>query len=70
MWSESMGHGNYGPIAVIPWAFEAWRTATGEDFFQLGTSTSYLKGMTQWAVNLTVPFSNETAWIDDNQAPT
>lgn len=68
VWSESMGHGNYGPIAVIPWAFEAWRTATGEDFFQLGTSTTFLKGMTQWAVNLTVPFSNETAWIDDNQA--
>ena len=68
VWSESMGHGNYGPIAVIPWAFEAWRTATGEDFFQLGTSTSYLKGMTRWAVHLTVPFSNETAWIDDNQA--
>ena len=68
VWSESMGHGNYGPIAVIPWAFEAWRTATGEDFFQLGTPTTYLKGMTRWAVNLTVPFSNETAWIDDNRA--
>ena len=30
VWSESMGHGNYGPVAVIPWAFEAWRTATNE----------------------------------------
>jgi hypothetical protein len=68
VWSESMGHGNYGPIAVIPWAFEAWRTASGEDFFQLGAPTTFLKGMTPWAVNLTVPFSNETAWIDDNQA--
>ena len=68
VWSESMGHGNYGPIAVIPWALEAWRTATGEDFFQLGTRATYLKGMTRWAVNLTVPQSNETAWIDDNRA--
>jgi hypothetical protein len=68
VWSESMGHGNYGPIAVIPWAFEGWRTAIGEDFFQLGAPTTFLKDMTRWAVNLTVPFSNETAWIDDNQA--
>jgi hypothetical protein len=63
-----MGHGNYGPIAVIPWAFEAWRTATGQDFFQLGTETTFLKEMTRWAIHLTVPFSHETAWIDDNQA--
>ena len=68
VWSESMGHGNYGPIAVIPWAFEGWRTATGEDYFQLGTPTTFLKGMTRWAVHLTVPFSNQTAWIDDNGA--
>lgn len=68
VWSESMGHGNYGPIAVIPWAFEGWRTATGEDYFQLGTPNTFLKKMTKWAVNLTVPFSGETAWIDDNGA--
>lgn len=68
VWSESMGHGNYGPIAVIPWAFEAWRTATGQDLFQLGEPTTFLKAMTRWAVNLTVPFDNQTAWIDDNRA--
>ena len=68
VWSESMGHGNYGPIAVIPWALEAWRTATGEDFFQQSTPSGFLPAMTRWAFNLTVPFSNQTAWIDDNQA--
>ena len=66
VWSESMGHGNYGPVNVIPWAFEAWRTATGEDFFQLGEQNSYLKGLNQWAMYLTVPFNNRTAPIDDN----
>lgn len=68
VWSESMGHGGYGPIIVIPWAFEAWRTASGQDFFKLGAPTSYLPGMTRWAVNLVVPFSDQTAWIDDNSA--
>jgi len=66
VWSESYGHGNYGPTKVIPWAFEAWRTATGLNWFTLGSPTTYLKEMNQWAVHLTVPFSNRTAYIDDN----
>ncbi|HLA39419.1 MAG TPA: hypothetical protein VJ417_05440, partial [Candidatus Glassbacteria bacterium] len=51
---------------VIPWAFEAWRTATGQDWFQLGTPTTYLKEINKWVVHLTVPFSGRTAYIDDN----
>lgn len=68
VWAESMGHGGYGPISVIPWAFEAWRTATGEDLFSRCKPTSYLPEMTRWAVHLTVPFCDKTAWIDDNSS--
>ena len=68
VWSESMGHGDYGPVAVIPWAFEAWRTATNQDLFQQCAPDSFLPEMTQWAIHLTVPQSNQTAWIDDNTA--
>ncbi len=68
VWSESMGHGGYGPLIVIPWAFEAWRTATGQDLFSWCTPSSYLGGMTRWAVYLSVPFAGHTAWIDDNRA--
>jgi hypothetical protein len=66
VWSESMGHGTYGPIEVIPWAFEAWRTASGEDYFQLCASESYPRAMTKWVAHLTVPFNGHTACIDDN----
>jgi len=66
VWSESMGHGNYGPIAVIPWAFEAWRTATGEDLFAAAAPTGYTREMTSWAVHLKMPWAHQTAWIDDN----
>ncbi|HUU26956.1 MAG TPA: T9SS type A sorting domain-containing protein [archaeon] len=66
VWSESMGHGSYGPVKVIPWAFEAWRTSTGLDWFELGTPTTYLKEMNKWAVHLRLPFSGRTAYIDDN----
>ena len=68
VWTESMGHGGYGPISVIPWAFEAWRTATGEDLFKKCAPASYLSEMTRWAVHLTVPFCDKTAWIDDNRS--
>jgi len=66
VWSESFGHGSYGPTKVIPWAFEAWRSATGQNWFELGSPTTYLKEMNKWAVHLTVPFDNKTAPIDDN----
>jgi len=67
VWSESMGHGTYGPVVVIPWAFEAWRTATGEDLFQAGSPSSFLPEMIRWAIHLTVPFNDHTACIDDNR---
>lgn len=70
VWSESMGHGNYGPVAVIPWAFEAWRTATGEDLFAAAGPTGYTREMTSWAVHLKMPWAHETAWIDDNSGVT
>ncbi len=66
VWSESMGHGGYGPIEVIAWAFEAWRTASGEDYFQLCAEESYPRAMNLWATHLTVPFNGHTACIDDN----
>ncbi|MEA1996325.1 MAG: hypothetical protein U9N45_01735, partial [Gemmatimonadota bacterium] len=66
VWSESMGHGGYGPNSVIPWAFEAWRTATGENYFTLGSPTSFVREMNMWGVHTTVPFSGRTAYIDDN----
>ncbi len=69
VWSESMGHGTYGPTRVIPWAFEAWRTATGLDWFKLGRDNTFLKEMNYWALHTTVPFSGLTAGIDDNYWP-
>ncbi|MFC1537338.1 hypothetical protein ACFL4P_00765, partial [Gemmatimonadota bacterium] len=66
VWPESMGHGTYGPTKTVAWAFEAWRTATGQDWFGLGTPTSFLKEQNLWEVHLTVPFSNRTAYIGDN----
>ncbi len=66
VWAESMGHGGYGPFEVIAWAFEAWRTATGQDWFRLGSGTTFLKEEMRWLLDLTVPFNNRMAYIDDD----
>ncbi|WP_442506451.1 hypothetical protein SH528x_005296 [Novipirellula sp. SH528] len=64
-WAESHGHGSYGPISVVPWAFEAWRTATGKDWFQLGNDDTFLKEMSRWLTYITVPHTGRHAYIDD-----
>jgi hypothetical protein len=64
-WSESHGHGAYGPITVVPFAFEAWRTATGQNLFQAGKPWSYLPEMSRWLTYLSVPHVDRHAFIDD-----
>lgn len=64
-WSESHGHGSYGPIAVIPYAFEAWRTATGQNLFVAGKSWGFLPEMSRWLTYLRVPYVDRHAFIDD-----
>lgn len=64
-WAESHGHGAYGPITVIPYAFEAWRTATGQDLFRAGKPWSYLREMSRWLTYLRVPHVDRHAYLDD-----
>ena len=61
----SHGHGADGPIQVVPLAFEAWRTATGENLFLAGKPWSYLNEMSRWLVLLQLPHNGRQAFIDD-----
>ncbi|MBA3935932.1 MAG: hypothetical protein H0X38_00570 [Planctomycetes bacterium] len=64
-WAESHGHGSYGPITVIPYAFEAWRTATGQNLFTAGRPWGFLPEMSHWLTWLRVPHTGRHAFIDD-----
>jgi hypothetical protein len=64
-WAESHGHGSYGPITVIPYAFEAWRTATGQNLFTAGKPWGFLPEMSRWLTYLRVPHVDRDAFIDD-----
>lgn len=65
VWSESYGHGAYGPVTVIPYAFHAWRTATGIDLFRQLKPWGYPVESPRWVAYTMMPHDDRTAWIDD-----
>jgi hypothetical protein len=65
VWSESYGHGAYGPVTVIPYAFQAWRTATSIDLFRQVKPWGYPAEMPRWIAYTMMPYNDRTAWIDD-----
>ena len=65
VWSESFGHGGYGPVTVIPYAFAAWRSATGNDLFKLIEPWGYPVESPRWVAYTMMPHNDRTAWIDD-----
>lgn len=64
-WSESHGHGSYGPVTVIPYCFEAWCTATGQNLFLAGKPWGFLPEISRWLTYLRVPHTDRHAFIDD-----
>jgi len=65
VWSESYGHGSYGPVTVIPYAFAAWRTATGMDLFKQLKPWGFPVESPRWVAYTMIPHNERTAWIDD-----
>lgn len=65
VWSESYGHGAYGPVTVIPYAFQAWRTGTGLDLFKQVQPGGYPVEEPRWVAYTMMPHNERTAWIDD-----
>lgn len=65
VWSESFGHGGYGPVTVIPYAFQAWRTGTGIDLFKQLKPWGYPVEEPRWVAYIMMPHNERTAWIDD-----
>ncbi len=66
VWSESMGHGGYGPVTVIPYAFHAWRTSTGIDLFKRLKPWGFPVEAPRWTSYTTLPHNGRVAWIDDS----
>ncbi|HXX95195.1 MAG TPA: hypothetical protein VEN81_16345, partial [Planctomycetota bacterium] len=70
VWSESFGHGSYGPVTVIPYAFQAWKTATGIDLLKSMKPWSYPLEEPRWVAYTMLPHSPRTAFLGDNNGVT
>jgi hypothetical protein len=65
VWAESYGHGAYGPVTVIPYAFRAWRTGTGIDLLEQLKPWGFPVEEPRWVAWTMMPHNERTAWIDD-----
>ncbi len=65
VWSESYGHGAYGPVVTIPYSFEAWRTATGIDLLKQIKPWGFPVEEPRWIAYTMMPHNDQVAWIDD-----
>ncbi len=65
VWSESYGHGAYGPVTVIPYAFRAWRTGTGINLLKQLKPWGFPVEEPRWVAYTIMPHNERTAWIDD-----
>jgi hypothetical protein len=52
-------------VTVIPYAFQAWRSATGIDYFKQLKPWGYPVEAPRWVAYTMMPHNERTAWIDD-----
>jgi len=66
VWSESSGHGNYGPLLVIPLAYQAALTGLGFDAFAAGAPHGFGREYIQAGIYPLMPHNDKLAYIDDS----
>lgn len=66
IWSESAGHGSYGPLETVPYSLEAILTGFGFDSFAAGTPTGFAREYIRAAIFSMMPHNNKMAYIDDS----
>lgn len=65
VWSESNGHGGYGPLLVIPLSYQAAKTGLGFDPFAASAAEGFTREYIQACIYSLMPHSSKMAYIDD-----
>ena len=66
VWSESTGHGSYGPLLTAPLGLQAAATALGLDSWQASGPHGFAREFIPAAVYTLMPHNLKMAWIDDS----
>ena len=68
VWSESSGHGGYGPLLVIPLALEAVNSGLGLDPFAATAPRGFMREYIEAAIYGLMPHNLKLAYIDDSSS--
>jgi hypothetical protein len=68
IWSESNGHGTYGPLLVIPFSFQAVETGMDFDPFEAGAERGFAREYILAAIHSLLPHNLKMAYIDDSSS--
>jgi hypothetical protein len=68
VWSESSGHGGYGPILVIPLALEAVNSGLGLDPFAATAPRGFMREYIEDAIYGLMPHNFKLSYIDDSSS--
>jgi hypothetical protein len=65
VWSESNGHGDYGPLLVVPLSYQAVKTGMAFDPFAKTTQRGFAREYIRAGIYSTMPHNFKLAYIDD-----
>jgi hypothetical protein len=68
VWSESNGHGGYGPLLVIPLSYQAVKTGMGFDPFAATSEEGFAREYIRAGVWSMLPHNDQLAYIDDSSS--
>ncbi|MEK7406360.1 MAG: hypothetical protein AAB225_14760 [Acidobacteriota bacterium] len=68
VWSESNGHGEYGPVLVVPLSYQAVHTGLGFDPFEASAEDGFAREYIRAGVWSLVPHNDKMAYIDDSSS--
>ena len=66
IWSESNGHGTYGPLLTVPLGCEAARTGLAIDAFEGSAAAGFSREYIRAAIHSLMPHNSKMAYIDDS----
>jgi hypothetical protein len=68
IWSESNGHGGYGPLLTVILGYQAARTGLGFDAFEKSGPHGFAREYIKAAVYPLMPHNDKLAYIDDSSS--
>ena len=68
VWSESAGHGSYGPLLTVPLGYQAATTELGLDPWKASGPRGFAREYIRAAIYTLMPHNGKMSWVDDSSS--